>query len=173
SQTIDIPDALKQELRKFRLARRQGIAAYIAKVNKRELVIEEDTRLEDISKDLEELIEGLHLSYKSPRNGLTSVTSELPESSPRFILLAWIYENSDGRKSYPLILINWTPSGSETGLATLHASAFIPFEQLVHANKVGLRSDQVYIAANHGVYQTIEVREGGEALTEAIQTLRI
>ncbi|KAG8892450.1 hypothetical protein FRC01_014163, partial [Tulasnella sp. 417] len=155
SQTIDIPDALKQALRKFRLARREGVAAYIAKVNKQKLVIEEVETLENISKDLEELIEGLHLSYKSARNDLTSVTSELPESSPRFVVLAWIHENSDGRKSYPLILINWTPSGSETGLATLHASAFIPFEQLVHANK------------------TIEVREGGEALTEAIQNLRI
>ncbi|KAG9010332.1 hypothetical protein FRB90_007817 [Tulasnella sp. 427] len=115
SQTIDIPDELKQGLRKFRLARRQGIAAFIAKVNKQKLVIEEDTRLENIT--VEELAE------------------ELPESNPRFVLLAWIHEHKDGRKSYPLILINWTPSGSETGLMTLHASAFIPFQDLAHANK--------------------------------------
>ncbi|KIO20546.1 hypothetical protein M407DRAFT_81471, partial [Tulasnella calospora MUT 4182] len=142
SQTIDIPDELKQGLRKFRLARREGIAAFIAKVNKRELVIEEDTRLENISRDLEELIE------------------ELPESSPRFVVMAWIHEHSDGRKSYPLILINWTPSGSETGLMTLHASAFNLFQNLV------------VIAANRTVHQSIEIRDGEEGLTfDAIDAL--
>ncbi|KAG8940043.1 hypothetical protein FRC04_005676 [Tulasnella sp. 424] len=130
SQTIDIPDALRQGLRKFRLTRREGIAAFIAKVNKQTLVIEEDTRLEDIT--VEELAE------------------ELPGSSPRFVLLAWIHEHDDGRKSYPLVLINWTPRGSETGIMTLHASAYILFQNLVHANK------------------TIDISDGEEALTHDV-----
>jgi hypothetical protein len=58
---------------------------------------------------------------------------ELPESSPRFVVYAYVLEHDDGRKSFPLVLLNWAPVGGETGLLTLHASAYIPFQQLVGA----------------------------------------
>jgi len=50
--------------------------------------------------------------------------------------------------AFPLILVNWAPSGGETGLMTLHASAFILFQEMADANK------------------TIEVRDGPESLTK-------
>jgi len=78
------------------------------------------------------------------------LAEELPESSPRFVVLAYEFTHPDGRKSCPLILINWVPSGSEMGMMTLHASAFIPFQEIADANKV------------------IEIREGSEGLTKEV-----
>lgn len=46
-------------------------------------------------------------------------------------MLAYTQTHPDGRKSYPLILINWVPSGSEMSMMTLHASAFLPFTEIV------------------------------------------
>ncbi|KAG8900489.1 hypothetical protein FRB99_006017 [Tulasnella sp. 403] len=134
SQTIDISPTLKQNLRKFRFARRQGTAVFIGgpipKVNKQKLLLEEVEQLEDIS--IEELAE------------------ELPEAAPRFVVLSYVLKHTDGRTSYPLILINWTPSGSETGLMTLHASAFILFQELSDTSR------------------TIEIRDGAEGLTKEV-----
>ena len=56
---------------------------------------------------------------------------ELPENSPRYVLLSYELDHIDGRKSFPLVLINWAPTSSETGLLTLHASAFLDFQTTV------------------------------------------
>ena len=40
-------------------------------------------------------------------------------------------KHDDGRKSFPLVLINWAPTSSEMGLLTLHASAFLEFQNTV------------------------------------------
>lgn len=57
SHTVDIPQALKDSLRKFRFARRsQGSAALIVKINRKELVMEEQEQFDNIS--IEELAEG-------------------------------------------------------------------------------------------------------------------
>jgi len=47
-----------------------------------------------------------------------------------------------------LVLINWIPSGGETGLLTLHASAQILFQNTADVSKV------------------IEIRDGAEGLTK-------
>ncbi|KAG8966235.1 hypothetical protein FRC03_012246 [Tulasnella sp. 419] len=130
SQTIDIPQELKSSLRKFRFARHKGNAAFIAKVNKQKLIIEEVEVLKEIT--IEDLVE------------------ELPESSPRYIVLSYDLTHPDGRKSNPLLLINWTPEGSETSIVTLHASAFILFQDIADANK------------------TLEVRDGQDGLTQRV-----
>lgn len=57
SHTVDIPQALKDSLRKFRFARRsQGSAALIVKINKKDLVMEEQEQFDNIS--IQELAEG-------------------------------------------------------------------------------------------------------------------
>ncbi|TFK72773.1 glia maturation factor beta [Pluteus cervinus] len=129
SQTVDIPQSIKDTLRKFRFARRnEGSAALVIKINKRELILEEVEQFDNIS--IEELAE------------------ELPENSPRYVLLSYELQHSDGRKSFPLVLINWAPTTSEISLLTLHASAFINFQTTADVSKV------------------IEVREGPEGLTK-------
>ncbi len=119
---------LKQRIQRFRIGRHQGIAAFIgddahgrmhriqltspaARVNKKELVIEEVEVVDKVDIDV--------------------LAEDLPENSPRFVILHYAVEHDDGRKSFPLVLINWAPSGSEVGMMTLHASAFILFQELV------------------------------------------
>ncbi|KDN49322.1 hypothetical protein RSAG8_02024, partial [Rhizoctonia solani AG-8 WAC10335] len=113
-QIVEIPQELKDSLRKFRFARRNaGSAALVVKINKQALKMEEVEQFDSIS--IEELAE------------------ELPEASPRYIVLSYELKHDDGRTSFPLVLINWTPQGSETGLMTLHASSLIAFQNTVSA----------------------------------------
>ena len=46
-------------------------------------------------------------------------------------MLSYELNHSDGRKSFPLVMINWAPTSSEMGLLTLHASAFLDFQATV------------------------------------------
>ena len=57
--------------------------------------------------------------------------AELPENAPRYVVLSYELNHRDGRKSFPLVLVNWAPSSSEMGLLTLHASAFLDFQATV------------------------------------------
>ncbi|PPQ66206.1 hypothetical protein CVT26_011065 [Gymnopilus dilepis] len=106
---VDIPQEVKDALRKFRFKRRsEGSAAIVIKINKAKLVMEEVEQFDNIS--IEELAE------------------ELPENSPRYVVLSYELKHRDGRTSFPLVLINWSPSSSETGMMTLHASALLNFQ---------------------------------------------
>ncbi|PPQ91413.1 hypothetical protein CVT25_014301 [Psilocybe cyanescens] len=128
---VDIPQEVKDSLRKFRFKRRsQGSAAIVIKINKAKLVLEEVEQFDDIT--IEELAE------------------ELPENSPRYVVLSYELKHSDGRTSFPLVLINWSPSSSETGMMTLHASALLNFQNTADVSKV------------------IEVRDGPEGLTKEV-----
>ncbi|TFK55075.1 glia maturation factor beta [Heliocybe sulcata] len=129
SHTVDIPQSLKDSLRKFRFARRNaGSAAIVVRVNKQKLIMEEVETFDDISPE--------------------DLAEELPENSPRYVVLSYELVHSDGRKSFPLVLINWAPTSSEIGLLTLHASAFLDFQTTADVSKV------------------IEVRDGAEGLTK-------
>jgi len=129
SHTVDIPQELKASLRKFRFARRNaGHAALVVKINKHKLLMEEVEQFDDIS--VEDLGE------------------ELPENAPRYVLLSYELNHSDGRKSFPLVLVNWAPTSSEMSLLTLHASAFLDFQRTADVSKV------------------IEVRDGSEGFTK-------
>jgi len=129
SNTVDIPQELKDSLRKFRFAKRsKGNCALVIRVNKQKLILEEVEQFDGV--ELEELAE------------------ELPSQNPRFVLLSYEMHHSDGRISYPLIIVNWLPSGCETGLMTLHASATILFQNTADVQRV------------------VEVRDGAEGLTK-------
>ncbi|KAJ3502513.1 hypothetical protein NLJ89_g8853 [Agrocybe chaxingu] len=139
SVTVDIPQAVKDSLRKFRFARRNaGTAAIVIKINKAKLIMEEVEQFDNIS--IEELAEGECLHYP--------LKCELPENSPRYIVISHEVKHKDGRTSFPLVLINWAPTTSETGMLTLHASALLNFQNTADVSKV------------------IEIREGPEALTK-------
>lgn len=129
--TFRIPQSIKDALRKFRFSKRSsGSAAIVIKINKAKLVMEEVEQFNEIS--IDELVE------------------ELPENAPRYVLLSYELNHPDGRTSYPLVLINWAPTSSEIGLLTLHASAYLDFQQMADVSKV------------------IEVRDGPESLTKEI-----
>jgi len=80
---------------------------------------------------------------------LDDLAEELPESSPRYVVLSYNLVHQDGRTSSPLVLINWAPA-CETSLLTLHASALLDFQNTVDVNKC------------------LEVRDGAEGLTKSI-----
>ncbi|KAA1471208.1 glia maturation factor beta [Dentipellis sp. KUC8613] len=131
SHTVDIPQDIKDSLRKFRFARRSaGHAALVVKINKKLLIMEEDEQYDNISPE--------------------DLAEELPENSPRYIVLSYELKHPDGRKSFPLVLINWAPTSCEIGMLTLHASAFLDFQTTADVGKV------------------IEVRDGAEGLTTEI-----
>jgi len=79
---------------------------------------------------------------------LEDLAEELPENSPRYVVLSYELNHSDGRKSFPLVLINWAPTSSEIGMMTLHASALFDFQAAADVSKV------------------VEVRDGAEGLTK-------
>ncbi|KAJ8079127.1 hypothetical protein PM082_013415 [Marasmius tenuissimus] len=79
---------------------------------------------------------------------MEELAEELPENSPRYVVLSYELNHSDGRKSFPLVLVNWAPTTSETGLLTLHASALLAFQETADVSRV------------------VEVRDGPEALTK-------
>lgn len=127
--TVDIPQKVKDALRKFRFSRRSsGSAAIVIKINRKELIMEVEDQYDNIS--IEDLAE------------------ELPESSPRYVVLSYELKHKDGRTSFPLVFINWSPSASETGMLTLHASALLNFQTTADVSKI------------------IEIRDGPEALTK-------
>ena len=63
--------------------------------------------------------------------GTLTTIPELPENSPRYVVLSYELNHTDGRKSFPLVLINWAPTSSEIGMLTLHASAYLDFQATV------------------------------------------
>lgn len=103
----------------------------VVKINKQKLIMEEVEQFDNIS--LEDLAEGLDsclFAYKADADN-QHYLSELPENSPRYVVLSYELSHDDGRKSFPLVLINWSPTSSETGMLTLHASALIEFQNVV------------------------------------------
>ncbi|KAH9063468.1 maturation factor [Lactarius vividus] len=134
SHTVDIPQELKDSIRKFRFTRHKGNAALVVKINKQKLIMEEVERFDEIS--------------------IEDLAQELPEASPRYVVLSYTLEHQDGRTSSPLALINWAPA-CETSLLTLHASALIDFQNTVEVSKV------------------LEVRDGAEGLTKGILEARL
>ncbi|PWN23641.1 glia maturation factor beta [Microstroma glucosiphilum] len=104
SSTVDIPKSLLEDLAKFRMAKRSsGSAAIVIKVDKKKLLMEMEEQFDDVS--LEEL------------------EDELPENTPRYILLSYQLSHKDGRVSFPLVLLFWCPETSSVEMSTLYASA--------------------------------------------------
>lgn len=93
--------------------------------------MEEVEQFDEIS--IEDLVDGVSALVSSHSLTLNTDRAELPENAPRFIILSYEYNHKDGRKSFPLVLVNWAPRTSEIGLLTLHASAFSDFQNTVRS----------------------------------------
>ncbi|KAG0048083.1 hypothetical protein BGZ89_004712 [Linnemannia elongata] len=114
STTCDIDPALLAKLEAFRFAKRsQGNAALICQIDKKELLIVEDKDEDNLT--IEELSEFL------------------PENTPRYVVLSYELKHDDGRQSYPLVFLYYSPKGVKPELNMLYASAKTHFQ-----NKVGL-----------------------------------
>ncbi|KAF8925608.1 hypothetical protein BGZ47_003151 [Haplosporangium gracile] len=117
SQTCDIDPALLEKLEAFRFAKRsQGNAALICKIDKAKLLIVEDEDEDNLSiEDLAEL---------------------LPDNTPRYIVLSFELKHDDGRQSYPLVFLYYSPKGVKPELNMLYASAKTYFQNKADLGKV-------------------------------------
>ncbi|KAF9968797.1 hypothetical protein BGZ70_005601 [Mortierella alpina] len=117
SSTCDIDPNLVAKLKAFRFAKRsQGIAALICKIDKNKLLIEEDEDLQ--LESLDELAESL------------------PENTPRYVVVSYELKHDDGRVSYPLVFIYYSPNGVKPELNMLYASAKTHFQTANDLGKV-------------------------------------
>ncbi|KAI9478880.1 MAG: glia maturation factor beta [Benjaminiella poitrasii] len=104
SSTCDIDESLVQKIKEFRFAKYDtGNAAFVLKIDKKSLKIVEDEVHDNIS--IEDLVE------------------DLPENTPRFIILSYELKHDDGRKNFPLVFIYWSPSTCKAEVNMLYASA--------------------------------------------------
>ena len=87
----------------------------ILKINAKELIVEVDEILEDV--DIEDIME------------------ELPEATPRFIVLSYKWELELDRVSYPLIYLFYCPMGINPKLAMLYSSTKPVLSKLLDLNK--------------------------------------
>ena len=79
--------------------------------------------------------------------------AELPENAPRYVVLSYELNHNDGRKSFPLVLVNWAPTSCEMGLLTLHASAFLDFQvtvRLLCATPACVGTQRIFPAGGRG-----------------------
>jgi len=73
---------------------------------------------------------------------LEELAEELPQNTPRYVVLSYELNYSDGRTSYPLVLIGWAPESSEIGMMMLHATALQDFQHVVDVQKtIEVRAD--------------------------------
>uniref|UniRef100_A0A914EEZ4 ADF-H domain-containing protein n=1 Tax=Acrobeloides nanus TaxID=290746 RepID=A0A914EEZ4_9BILA len=99
----EIPPDLREMLRKFRLSQSPTTNAAILKIDRKEMCLTLENMLEDC--ELDELV------------------NELPENQPRFVILSYELKRSDGRVSYPLCLVYYTPPGSSPEMKMLYAGS--------------------------------------------------
>ncbi|RIB12789.1 hypothetical protein C2G38_1785715 [Gigaspora rosea] len=118
SSTCEVDPELLEKLRKFRFGKKsqKGTSAFVLKIDMAKLLVIEDVLYDDIS--LEDLVE------------------ELPENTPRYIVLSYELSHRDGRKSFPLVLIYYSPPSSKPEIHMLYASAKTYFQQKADLNKV-------------------------------------
>ncbi|KAF7722930.1 hypothetical protein EC973_002562 [Apophysomyces ossiformis] len=104
ASTCDIDTALIEKIKQFRFANYStGNAAFVLQIDRKQLKIIEDEVYDNIS--LEDLVE------------------ELPENSPRYIVLSYKRTHADGRVNFPLVFIYWSPSSAKAEVNMLYASA--------------------------------------------------
>ncbi|KAG0290080.1 hypothetical protein BGZ98_003593 [Dissophora globulifera] len=117
STLYTIDPELVSKIEAFRFAKRsQGNAALVCKIDRTKLLIEEDEESDSLTiEDLAEL---------------------LPENTPRYVVLSYELKHNDGRLSYPLVFLYYSPNGAKPDLSMLYASAKTFFENTVKIGKV-------------------------------------
>ncbi|XP_045508604.1 glia maturation factor beta [Colias croceus] len=124
----DIGDDVKEVLKKFRFQKHESNSALILKVNREKQTLEVDEEVHNI--ELEEL------------------QDILPSHQPRFIVYSYKLEHNDGRVSFPMCFIFYTPRDAHMELQVMYAGT------------------QRALAAAVGAPRLLEVRELDELTNE-------
>lgn len=106
--TVDIGTQLLDKIKQFRMAKHsEGNSAIVVKIDKAKLEMDVEEEFNNITID--------------------ELKEELPENSPRFVILSYELNHRDGRTSFPLVLVYWAPQTSSMDLKTLYTSALQNF----------------------------------------------
>ncbi|XP_050514330.1 glia maturation factor beta [Diabrotica virgifera virgifera] len=100
---------VKQALTEFRFRKANDTAALVLKVDREKQEIIIDEKLEDISID--------------------QLQDILPSHQPRYVVLSYRQEHRDGRISYPLCFIFFTPRDSHAELQMMYAGSKIALQK--------------------------------------------
>ncbi|TPX53292.1 hypothetical protein SeMB42_g00858 [Synchytrium endobioticum] len=103
SNTCDIDIAVLDQFKNLRFRKSKSNAALVLKIDAKALMVVEDIVLDDIT--------------------MEDLASELPETSPRYVILSYENRHGDGRTSYPLIGVFYCPEASSDQSRMLYASA--------------------------------------------------
>lgn len=114
SETCELPEELKAEFRKFKLSKSRTTNAMVFKINVKGLFVEVD-----------EVLEGVNWSQ---------LREDLPESTPRFIVLSYEWKMEHDRVSYPLVFLYYCPAASAK-LNMLYASTKSRLSRHLELNK--------------------------------------
>jgi hypothetical protein len=98
-----VPDVLKETLKKFRFSSSPHTNAIIIKVDRDTMTLVVEETLEDCT--------------------IEEIRNELPAQQPRFVIISYEMKHSDGRNSYPLALIFYSPSGCSPEQRMLYAGS--------------------------------------------------
>ncbi|KAH7731391.1 Protein Y50D7A.10 [Aphelenchoides avenae] len=98
-----IPEELKDTLKKFRFKHSVHTNALILKVNRETKRLELESALEDCEVD--------------------EIRDELPAQQPRFVVVSYELKHADGRSSYPLALLFYSPPGCSPELQMIYAGS--------------------------------------------------
>lgn len=98
-----IPPDLKDELKRFRFSKSRTTNALILKIDSAKQLITLDQKLEDCDPD--------------------EIRDELPTQQPRYIVISYVHVHDDGRLSYPLYLVFYSPSGCNPQLHMMYAGS--------------------------------------------------
>lgn len=116
TSTCEISPELVQKIKDFRFAKYEsGNAAFVLSIDRKTLEIVEDEVHDNIS--LEDLVE------------------ELPENTPRFVILSYELKHDDGRVNFPLLFIYWSPSTAKAEVNMLYASAKTYLQDKISVNR--------------------------------------
>lgn len=105
----EITEEVKNLLKEFRFSKVQNTSAIVLKVDREKQQIILDEKLDGIT--IEELQESL------------------PSHQPRYVVLSYRQEHSDGRISYPLCFIFYTPRDSHAELQMMYAGTKIALQR--------------------------------------------
>ncbi|KAK3092301.1 hypothetical protein FSP39_000989, partial [Pinctada imbricata] len=106
-QICDMDEDLVKKLKNFRFRKEKDVAYMILKVDKNSMKIELDE--DDEEEEMDDKIE--------------EIQQRLPENQPRFVVISYVFKHTDGRISYPLCLVNYSPRGSHEKHIMMHSGS--------------------------------------------------
>lgn len=110
-----LSDELAGVARKFRFRKAKNIAAITMKASAKTLTVDLDETYEDVS--------------------IEDIADDLPTAEPRYLLISYVLNHSDGRVSYPQCFIFYTPPSAKPELRMLYSSSKPGVEGKIDATK--------------------------------------